>query len=75
MKFQLQALEEKSEQLNKEITDARDDIIAITAEIEKMRERRDQKRARIEELTSQSQQVPTAHTYPIHVPAYSCAFS
>lgn len=57
MTFQLQALEEKSLQLNNEITEARDEIIGITSEIEKMRETRDQKLARINELTTRSQQV------------------
>lgn len=57
MTFQLQAMEERSQQLNSEITEARDEIIGITSEIEKMRESRDQKLARINELQTKSQQV------------------
>uniref|UniRef100_A0A915CXZ7 Intersectin-1 n=1 Tax=Ditylenchus dipsaci TaxID=166011 RepID=A0A915CXZ7_9BILA len=56
MTFQLQALDEKSQRLNTEITEARDGIIEITGEIEKMRESRDQKVARINELQTKSQQ-------------------
>lgn len=57
MTFQLQALDEKSQRLNNEITEARDEIINITSEIEKMRESRDQKLARITELQTRSRQV------------------
>ncbi|KAI1733270.1 variant SH3 domain-containing protein [Ditylenchus destructor] len=56
MTFQLQALDEKSQRLNGEITEARDEIINITSEIEKMRESRDQKLARITELQTRSRQ-------------------
>ncbi|KAI1714547.1 SH3 domain-containing protein [Ditylenchus destructor] len=56
MTFQLQALDEKSQRLNNEITEARDEIINITSEIEKMRESRDQKLARITELQTRSRQ-------------------
>lgn len=57
MTFQLQALEEKSQQLNNEITEEREEIIRITSNIEKMRESRDQKLILINELTTRSQQV------------------
>lgn len=57
MTFQLQALEEKSQQLNNEITEEREEIIRITSNIEKMRESRDQKLIHINELTTRSQQV------------------
>ncbi|KAL3108428.1 hypothetical protein niasHT_015350 [Heterodera trifolii] len=50
MAFQLQALEERSQQLNGEITEARDSILEITQEIERMRGQRDQKLAKINEL-------------------------
>lgn len=57
MTFQLQALQEKSQQLNNEITEAREEIIGITSNIEKMRESRDQKLIGINELTTKLQQV------------------
>lgn len=57
MTFQLQAMEERSQQLNTEITDAHSDIVTITSEIEKMRETRDQKLSRINETQFKSQEM------------------
>lgn len=57
MAFQLQALEERSEQLNGEITEARDGILGITQEIEGMRGQRDQKLAKINELERNAKEV------------------
>uniref|UniRef100_A0A914IB65 Intersectin-1 n=1 Tax=Globodera rostochiensis TaxID=31243 RepID=A0A914IB65_GLORO len=57
MAFQLQALEERSQQLNGDITDARDNIMAITQEIERMREQRDIKLVKISELERRNKEL------------------
>lgn len=56
MTFQLQAMEEHSQQLNTDITKSHSEIVAITSEIEKMREIRDEKIARINEIQIKSQE-------------------
>ncbi|CAI4224974.1 unnamed protein product [Auanema sp. JU1783] len=48
--FQLQALDEKTTDLNSEVTQAKEKITEITKSIERMREARDEKLTRIHEL-------------------------
>lgn len=57
MTFQLQAMEERSQQLNIDITSSHSEIVAITSEIEKMRESRDQKMTHINEIQIRSQEM------------------
>jgi hypothetical protein len=57
MTFQLQALQEKSDSLNNEVTKARDEIIAITSEIEGMRAQRDEKLALMSQMQQSHQQL------------------
>jgi len=57
MAFQLQALDERSQQLNTEITGERDKILKITQEIEGMREKRDEKCAKIQEVEKKAREV------------------
>ncbi|CAD5227122.1 unnamed protein product [Bursaphelenchus xylophilus] len=57
MTFQLQGLEEKAAQLTLDSNASRDEIIAITSEIEAMRGQRDQKVAKIQELQAKNQQL------------------
>lgn len=57
MTFQLQALQEKTDSLNTDVGNARNDIIAITAEIEGMRAQRDEKLAMMNQLQHNHQQV------------------
>ncbi|CAD5221171.1 unnamed protein product [Bursaphelenchus okinawaensis] len=57
MTFQLQGLEEKATQLTQDSNAARDEIIAITSEIEAMRGQRDEKVAKIQELQAKNQQL------------------
>jgi hypothetical protein len=57
MAFQLQALDERSQQLNTDISGSRDRILEITQEIEGMREQRDEKCARIQAAERQCKEV------------------
>jgi len=57
MAFQLQALDERSQQLKADITGTRDKILAFTQKIEGMREQRDEKCARIQELERKAKEV------------------
>uniref|UniRef100_A0AC34Q5W0 Uncharacterized protein n=1 Tax=Panagrolaimus sp. JU765 TaxID=591449 RepID=A0AC34Q5W0_9BILA len=57
MTFQLQALQEKTDSLNTDVGNARNDIIAITAEIEGMRAQRDEKLAVMNQLQHNHQQL------------------
>uniref|UniRef100_A0A7E4UXI2 SH3 domain-containing protein n=1 Tax=Panagrellus redivivus TaxID=6233 RepID=A0A7E4UXI2_PANRE len=57
MSFQLQALQEKSDGLNNDVTQARDEIIAITSEIEGMRGQRDEKLATMNQMQQTHQQL------------------
>lgn len=61
MAFQLQALDERSQQLNTDITGTRDTILEITQEIEGMRGHRDEKCARIQELERNAKEVWTEY--------------
>jgi predicted nucleic acid-binding Zn-ribbon protein len=62
MAFQLQALDERSQQLNVDISGSRDKILEITKEIEGMRERRDEKCAKIQELERKTKEVFVNHS-------------
>jgi uncharacterized coiled-coil DUF342 family protein len=55
--FQIQALDERSQQLNGDVTGVRDKILEITQEIEGMRDLRDEKCAKIQELERKSKEV------------------
>lgn len=57
MSFQLQGLDEKAQQLSSEISESRDEIMAITTEIEGMRKHRDDKIAKIQSLQAANQQI------------------
>uniref|UniRef100_A0A914LH46 Intersectin-1 n=1 Tax=Meloidogyne incognita TaxID=6306 RepID=A0A914LH46_MELIC len=55
--FQIQALDERSQQLNGDVTGVRDKILEITQEIEGMRELRDEKCAKIQELERKTKEL------------------
>ncbi|KAE9552733.1 hypothetical protein FO519_004050 [Halicephalobus sp. NKZ332] len=57
MTFQLQALQEKTDSLNNDVSSARDEIIGITSEIEAMRAQRDEKLATMSQLQQHHQQL------------------
>lgn len=57
MTFQLQALQEKTDSLNADVTKAREEIMAITSEIEGMRAQRDEKLATMNQLQLHHQQL------------------
>ncbi|VDN02530.1 unnamed protein product [Thelazia callipaeda] len=57
LSFQLQALDEKSIELNTSITEARDRILCITQEIESMKTKRDGKADKIRSLEMTKQQL------------------
>lgn len=55
--FQIQALDERSQQLNGDVTGVRGKILEITQEIEGMRELRDEKCAKIQELERKTKEL------------------
>lgn len=57
MSFQLQGLDEKAQQLSTDVSQARDEIMAITTEIEGMRKQRDEKISKIQSLQASNQQI------------------
>lgn len=57
MTFQLQGLDEKAQQLSSEIGEAREEIMAITTEIEGMRKQRDEKISKIQASQAKNQEV------------------
>ncbi|CAG9540234.1 unnamed protein product [Cercopithifilaria johnstoni] len=64
--FQLQALDEKSTELNANITQARDLIVGITKEIESMKVKRDEKAERIRSLEITKQQLSVQYERLAH---------
>lgn len=50
-------MDEKAQQLSSEITEARDEIMSITTEIEGMRKQRDEKIGKIQALQAKNQEV------------------
>ncbi|KAM3725267.1 Intersectin-1 [Dirofilaria immitis] len=66
LSFQLQALDEKSTDLNTNITQARDLIVGITKEIEAMKVKRDEKAERIRSLELTKQQLSVQYERLAH---------
>uniref|UniRef100_A0A0R3RTX3 Intersectin-1 n=1 Tax=Elaeophora elaphi TaxID=1147741 RepID=A0A0R3RTX3_9BILA len=66
LSFQLQALDEKSIELNTNITQARDLIVGITKEIESMKVKRDEKTERIRSLEISKQQLSVQYERLAH---------
>ncbi|OZC07366.1 hypothetical protein X798_05594 [Onchocerca flexuosa] len=66
LSFQLQALDEKSTELNANITKARNSIVGITKEIESMKVKRDEKAERIRLLETTKQQLSVQYERLAH---------